>query len=122
MTDVALAAEAQSIVDALTDEQCDAVLAAIEVRADRWELEHGRSPSKPMLSPGPVHKLHRFPVMVDPVIVAVATLALAAVMLALDVSWAAVVWLTAVGVMFTCGMVYRAILKDAQQVRDFWSP
>jgi hypothetical protein len=36
--------ESERIVAALTDEQCDAVMAALERRVDRWELEH-RGPS-----------------------------------------------------------------------------
>jgi hypothetical protein len=32
--------ESERIVAALTDEQCDAVMAALERRVDRWELEH----------------------------------------------------------------------------------
>ena len=42
MTDMVVYAEAERIVTALSDEQCDAVLAAIERRVDRWELEHRR--------------------------------------------------------------------------------
>jgi hypothetical protein len=34
--------ESERIVAALTDEQCDAVMAALERRVDRWELEHRR--------------------------------------------------------------------------------
>jgi hypothetical protein len=34
--------ESERIVAALTDEQCDAVMAALERRVDRWELEHPR--------------------------------------------------------------------------------
>ena len=40
MSDVAVYAEAERIVAALTDEQCDAVLTAIYKRGDEWELEH----------------------------------------------------------------------------------
>ena len=36
-------ADAEQIVAALSDEQCDAVMAALERRVDRWELEHPRS-------------------------------------------------------------------------------
>jgi hypothetical protein len=35
--------EAERIVAALTDEQCDAVMAALERRVDRWELAHPRT-------------------------------------------------------------------------------
>jgi hypothetical protein len=35
--------ESERIVAALTDEQCDAVMAALERRVDRWELEHPRT-------------------------------------------------------------------------------
>jgi hypothetical protein len=34
--------ESERIVAALTDEQCDAVMAALERRVDRWEIEHRR--------------------------------------------------------------------------------
>jgi hypothetical protein len=33
----------ERIVAALTDEQCDAVMAALERRVDRWELAHPRT-------------------------------------------------------------------------------
>jgi hypothetical protein len=36
-------AESERIVAALTDEQCDAVMAALERRVDRWELAHPRT-------------------------------------------------------------------------------
>jgi hypothetical protein len=35
--------ESERIVAALTDEQCDAVMAALERRVDRWELAHPRT-------------------------------------------------------------------------------
>jgi hypothetical protein len=41
MSDLAVYAEAERIVAKLNDEQCDAVMAALERRADRWELDHG---------------------------------------------------------------------------------
>jgi hypothetical protein len=36
-------AESERIVAALPDEQCDAVMAALERRVDRWELAHPRT-------------------------------------------------------------------------------
>ena len=41
--DVALAIEADQIVEAMTDDQCDAFMAALGRRVDKWELEHPRS-------------------------------------------------------------------------------
>jgi hypothetical protein len=37
--------ESERIVAALTDEECDAFMAALERRVDRWELEHRRPPA-----------------------------------------------------------------------------
>jgi hypothetical protein len=57
MTDVAVYQKAQQLVDACTDEECDAVLAAIEVRVDRWELEHRRSTAvAPRTAPLPTRR------------------------------------------------------------------
>jgi hypothetical protein len=43
MTDVTLHSRAEQLVAALAEDECDAVLAALERRVDRWELEHPRT-------------------------------------------------------------------------------
>jgi hypothetical protein len=43
MTDVTLYSRAEQLVAALAEDECDAVMAALERRVDRWELEHPRT-------------------------------------------------------------------------------
>jgi hypothetical protein len=40
--DVALYSRAEQLVAGLAEDECDAVMAALERRVDRWELEHRR--------------------------------------------------------------------------------
>ena len=43
MSDVTLYSRAEQLVAALAEDECDAVMAALERRVDRWELEHPRT-------------------------------------------------------------------------------